>query len=99
MRAMLWLFGKSEVIWTNYASQATYDQACEIIADGGNLNSYAGAADPDLLLPMSVVPAPGFSSIADEVAAQIEAMHHNLGPNDPRRHRGLAKEPRVALLE
>ncbi len=91
-------FGKSEVIWTNYASQATYDQACEIIADGGNLNSYAGAADPDLLLPMSVAPAPDFPSIAEEVAAQIEAMHHNLGPNDPCRHRGLAKEPRVALL-
>lgn len=91
-------FGKSEVIWTNYASQATYDQACEIIADGGNLNSYAGAADPDLLLPMSVAHAPDFASIADEVTAQIGAMHHNLGPNDPRRHRGLAKEPRVALL-
>ena len=91
-------FGKSEVIWTNYASQATYDQACEIIAAGGNLNSYAGAADPDLLLPMSVAPAPDFPSIAEEVAAQIEAMHHNLGPNDPCRHRGLAKEPRVALL-
>ena len=91
-------FGKSEVIWTNYASQATYDQACEIIADGGNLNSYAGAADPDLLLPMSVAHAPGFASIAEEVTAQIGAMHHNLGPNDPRRHRGLAKEPRVALL-
>ncbi|MFP6893877.1 MAG: hypothetical protein VCA18_09015, partial [Opitutales bacterium] len=91
-------FGKSEVIWTNYASQATYDQACEIIADGGNLNSYAGASDPDLLLPMSVAPAPDFASIAEEVTAQIEAMHHNLAPNDPRRHRGLAKEPRVALL-
>ena len=91
-------FGKSEVIWTNYASQATYDQACEIIAYGGNLNSYAGAADPDLLLPMSVAPAPDFPSIAEEVAAQIEAMHHNLGPNDSCRHRGLAKEPRVALL-
>lgn len=91
-------FGKSEVIWTNYASQATYDQACEIIADGGNLNSYAGAADPDLLLPMSVVPAPVFSSIDDEATAQIDAMHHNLGPNDPRRHRGLAKQSRVALL-
>lgn len=91
-------FGKSEVIWTNYASQATYDQACEVIADGGNLNSYAGAADPDLLLPMSVAPAPDFPSIAEEVAAQIEVMHHNLGPNDPCRHRGLAKEPRIALL-
>ncbi|MBC8347375.1 MAG: hypothetical protein O3A82_11135 [Verrucomicrobia bacterium] len=91
-------FGKSEVIWTNYASQATYDQACEIIADGGNLNSYAGASDPDLLLPMSVAHAPGFASIAEEVTAQIGAMHHNLGPNDPRRHRGLDKEPRVALL-
>ncbi|MBU63120.1 MAG: hypothetical protein CMI26_11535 [Opitutae bacterium] len=91
-------FGKSEVIWTNYASQATYDQACEIIADGGNINSYAGAADPDLLLPMSVAPAPDFPSFAEEAAAQIEVMHHNHGPNDPCRHRGLAKEPRIALL-
>ena len=91
-------FGKPEVIWTNYASQATYDQACEIIADGGNLNSYAGAADPDLFLPMTVGLAPKFASTDEEVTAQIDAMHHNLGPNDPLRHRGLAREPRVALL-
>lgn len=90
--------GRSDVVWTNYASQATYDQAVAILAPGGNLNSYAGASDPDLLINVPVGPAPAFADHAEEVTAQIKAMHHNLGPNDPRRHRGLAKEPRVALL-
>ena len=39
-------YGKSDVVWTNYASQETYEQAVSILADGGNLNSYAGAAIP-----------------------------------------------------
>ena len=96
--AKLQEFGKPDVIWTNYASTATYEQACAIIANGGNLNNYAGASDPDLVLTMPIAAAPSFESPAAEAAAQVEAMHHNLGPNDPQRHRGLAKEPRVALL-
>jgi hypothetical protein len=91
-------FGKPDVIWTNYASTATYEQACSIIADGGNLNNYAGASDPDLILSMPIAAALSFESPTAEAAAQVEAMHHNLGPNDPQRHSGLAKEPRVALL-
>ncbi|MFP6899317.1 MAG: hypothetical protein VCA36_00145, partial [Opitutales bacterium] len=96
--AKLQEFGKPEVIWTNYASEATYEQACAIIAEGGNLNNYAGATDPELFLTMPIATASRFDSHAEEVAAQIEAMHHNLGPNDPQRHRGLAHEPHVALL-
>ncbi len=96
--AKLQEFGKPEVIWTNYASTATYEQACAIIADGGNLNNYAGASDPDLVLTMPIAAAPSFESPTAEAAAQIDAMHHNLGPNDPKRHRGLAHEPHVALL-
>ncbi len=91
-------FGKSDVVWTNYASQSTYDQAVAILASGGNLNSYAGASDPDLLINVPVGAPKTFSDYSEEVASQVEAMHHNLGPNDPRRHRGLAKEPCVSLL-
>ena len=91
-------FGKPSVIWTNYASQESYDQACAIIEEGGNLNSYAGAADPKLVINMPIRRAENFDSLEQEVEAQITSMHHNIGPNDPVRHSGLAKEPVVALL-
>ena len=91
-------FGKPSVIWTNYASQESYDQACAIIEEGGNLNSYAGAADPKLVINMPIRRAEKWDTLEQEVEAQITSMHHNIGPNDPVRHSGLAKEPVVALL-
>ena len=90
--------GKSDVVWTNYASSETYDQAVSILADGGNLNNYAGAVDPDLLIRMPVGKASEFPSLEEEARGQVDAMHHNLGPNDPKRFRGLARDPRVALI-
>ena len=91
-------YGKSDVVWTNYASSETYDQAVSILADGGNLNNYAGAVDPDLLIRMPVGKASDFPSLEVEARGQVDAMHHNLGPNDPKRFRGLARDPRVALI-
>ena len=90
--------GKSDVVWTNYASAETYDQAAAILADGGNLNNYAGAVDPDLLIRIPIGKAPEFSSLEDEVGSQFNEMHHNVGPNDPERFRGLAREPKVGLI-
>ena len=90
--------GKSDVVWTNYASSETYEQAVAILAEGGNLNNYAGAVDPDLLIRMPMGKAPEFSSIEEEARAQVDAMHHNVGPNDPERYRGLAREPKVGLI-
>ena len=91
-------YGKPDVIWTNYASQETYDQAVAIIAPGGNLNSYAGATDPDLVMRMPIASNQAFPSFAEEATVQIDSMHHNLGPNDPHRHRGLARQPSVSFL-
>ena len=91
-------FGKSDVVWTNYASQETYNQAVAILADGGNLNSYAGAVDPDLLIELPVSVAGAFSSLDEEVLCHINEMHHNESPNNPKRFRGLAKEPKVGLI-
>ena len=91
-------YGKSDVVWTNYASAETYDQAAAILADGGNLNNYAGAVDPDLLIRIPIGKAPEFSSLEDEVRSQFDQMHHNVGPNDPQRFRGLAREPKVGLI-
>jgi hypothetical protein len=90
--------GKSDVVWTNYASVQTYEQAVAILAEGGNLNSYAGAVDPDLLIKMPIGKAPSFGSAQEEAESQISRMHHNLGPNDPNRFRGLAKDPKVGLI-
>ena len=90
--------GKSDVVWTNYASQETYQQAVSILADGGNLNSYAGAVDPDLLIEMPIRPADTYSSLEEEVSENIAEMHHNESPNDPVRYRGLSREARVAFL-
>ena len=91
-------FGRPHVVWTNYASKETYEQAKAIMADGGNLNSYAGAVDPDLTFTMPIGEARVFSSFEEEAKSQVVEMHHNLSPNDPNRYRGLAKEPKVALL-
>ena len=91
-------FGKPNIIWTNYASQESYDQACAIIKNGGNLNSYAGAADPELVINMPVGQGEKFDTLKDEAETQIHSMHHNIGPNDPVRNNGLAESPLVALL-
>ena len=91
-------FGKPNIIWTNYASQESYDQACAIIKNGGNLNSYAGAADPELVINMPVGQGEKFDTLKDEAETQIHSMHHNIGPNDPVRNKGLAESPLVALL-
>ena len=63
--------GKSDVVWTNYASQETYQQAVSILAEGGNLNSYAGAVDPDLLIEMPIAPAVTYSNLDEEVFQNI----------------------------
>ena len=39
-------YGKSDVVWTNYASAETYEQAAAILAEGGNLNNYAAQLIP-----------------------------------------------------
>ena len=91
-------YGKSDVVWTNYASAETYDQAAAILADGGNLNNYAGAVDPDLLIRVPIGKAPEFSSLEHEARSQFNEMHHNVGPNDPERYRGLAREPKVGFI-
>ena len=90
--------GKSEVVWTNYASQETYQQAVSILAEGGNLNSYAGAVDPELLIEMPIAPAATYSSLEEEVSKNILEMHHNEAPNDPVRYCGLARDAKVAFL-
>jgi len=91
-------YGKSDVVWTNYASQETYEQAVSILGDGGNLNSYAGAVDPDLLIEMPIAAAPVYDNLEEEVSQNISLMHHNEAPNDPARHRGLAREPKVGFF-
>ena len=90
--------GKSDVVWTNYASQDTYQQAVSILAEGGNLNSYAGAVDPDLLIEMPIGPAVTYSNLDEEASQNIAEMHHNEAPNDPVRYRGLARDAKVAFL-
>ena len=91
-------FGKSDVVWTNYASKETYLQAVAILADGGNLNNYAGAVDPDLLIEMPISLANLVSSLEEEVEQNFQEMHHNEGPNDPQRYRGLSKDPKIGLI-
>ena len=56
-------FGRPQVVWTNYASAETYEQASSIMAEGGNLNSYAGAVDAELTFSMPISKAPDYSSL------------------------------------
>ena len=88
-------FGRPHVVWTNYASKETYEQASAIMADGGNLNSYAGAVDPDLTFTMPIGEARVFSSFEEEAKSQLWKCIQWVSV-DPNRYRGLAKEPKVA---
>ena len=84
-----------DVVITFYASQESYDLAAALVRDGGNLNNFAGAGDPDIVLPMTI-PAVLAASGSDVRAALGEMIHPEaLGAE--RRVRGLASPARVAL--
>jgi len=87
--------GRPQVIWTNFAASEVYLQATSAIAPGGNINFYAGAADPDLMISMDVGPAREFTAFDEEAGHQVQAMHHNVHPVNPARRRGLSEEPVV----
>ena len=80
--------GKAHVVWTNFASQELYDQASAIIEDGGNINNYAGASDPEIGFNMKLKKV-SFDNIDDEVSAFLNGVHHVLGLNQFKRERGV----------
>ncbi|MDA0322257.1 MAG: hypothetical protein O2923_06015 [Verrucomicrobia bacterium] len=81
--------GRPDVVWTNYPAQDVYDQAVAIITPGGNINSYAGASDPDVGFQMRLGRVPPFPDLDTEAAAQIQQMHHNVALTAPERIGGL----------
>ena len=84
-----------DVVIAFYASQDSYDLAADLVRPGGNLNNFAGASDPDIVLPMTI-PAVAAASAGDIRAAFGEMIHPEaLGAE--RRVRGLASPARVAL--
>ena len=93
-----------DVVVTFYANQASYDLAAELVRRGGNVNNFAGAGDPDLVLPMTIPAAPpvpagpaGTGASAGEAGATIGEMIHPQALGAERRVRGLASPARVAL--
>jgi hypothetical protein len=93
IEARLLQHGKSDVVWTNFPAQEVYDQAVAIIAPGGNINSYAGAANPDIGFHLKL--AAWQSEQPDEI---LNYLHHNLQANDPQRYRGVKVGGVVALV-
>lgn len=84
-----------DVVITFFASQESYDLAARLVRSGGNVNNFAGASDPDIVLPMTI-PAVPAASAADARSALDEMIHPEaLGAE--RRIRGLATPARVAL--
>ena len=84
-----------DAVITFYANQASYDLAAELVRPGGNFNNFAGASDPDLVLPMKIpAVAPAAAQAAD---AAVGEMIHPVALGAPRRVRGLAAAARVAL--
>ena len=81
-------------VFTFYANQESYDLAAELVRPGGNLNNFAGAGDPDLVLPMTI---PAATPDTAQEAAAIGEMIHPQALGAPRRVRGLAAPARVAL--
>ena len=84
-----------DVVIAFYASQESYDLAATLVREGGNLNNFAGAGDPDIVLPMTVPAVPAAST--REVAAAVDEMIHPEALGAERRVRGLASPARVAL--
>ena len=54
--------GRFDVVITFYANQESYDLAAELVRDGGNVNNFAGASDPDVVLPMTIPAVPAASA-------------------------------------
>lgn len=84
-----------DVAITYYASQESYDLAASLVRDGGNLNNFAGASDPDIVLPMTIPTVAAAS--AGDVRAALNEMIHPEALGAERRVRGLASPARVAL--
>ena len=87
--------GCFDVVITFYANQESYDLAAELVRDGGNVNNFAGASDPDIVLPMTIPAVPAASS--GDASAALGEMIHPEALGAERRVRGLAAPARVAL--
>ena len=87
--------GRFDVVITFYANQESYDLAAELVRDGGNVNNFAGASDPDVVLPMTIPAVPAAS--ASDADAALGEMIHPEALGAERRIRGLAAPARVAL--
>ena len=87
--------GRFDVVITFYANQESYDLAAELVRDGGNVNNFAGASDPDIVLPMTIPTVPAAS--AGDAGAALGEMIHPEALGAERRIRGLAAPARVAL--
>ena len=85
-----------DVVITFYANQESYDLAARLVRPGGNVNNFAGASDPDIVLPMAIPAVP--AGAAREPAAVIGEMIHPEALGAQRRARGLAAPARVALV-
>ena len=84
-----------DVAITFYASQESYDLAAALVRDGGNLNNFAGASDPDIVLPMTIPAVAG--ACAGDSRSTVDEMIHPEALGAERRRRGLASPARVAL--
>ena len=84
-----------DVVMTFYANQESYDLAAALVRPGGNVNNFAGASDPDLVLPMTIPAASGADG--PDVRTAIREMIHPEALGAERRGRGLASLARVAL--
>ena len=84
-----------DVVLTFYASQESYDLAAGLVRAGGNLNNFAGAIDPEIVLPMTIPAVP--SATTGESRATLAEMIHPEALGAERRVRGLTSPARVAL--
>ena len=84
-----------DVVITFHANQESYDLAAELVRPGGNFNNFAGASDPDIVLPMTIPAVP--AAAAGDAGAAFAEMIHPEALGAERRVRGLATPARVAL--
>jgi hypothetical protein len=91
--------GRPNIIWTNYDAQDVYDQASQIIADGGNINNYAGAREAEIGFDMTVAAATHVDNPVTEATAWLGCLHHGVGAIEYQRAFGLRPGGLLALVD
>lgn len=82
---------KFDVAITFYPSQEIYNLAEKLVRVGGNINNFAGAIDPELYLPMTIL------KVKNPSVSSVSRMLHQKPSGNKKLLFGLSANSRIAL--